>query len=382
MKIKLPLLPTILFGLQIFMRRLFFIPSSYIVPYIYFFIPKISNITFFYFIYSFYSFIISTDKISTLIYSFLFVFNTFAYNALKDPKESIKIKIRDFNKILKIILIISSIFSIFLWVLNLNILPNKIFLTLFNPLNALNINSYIFILYYFSFAAMYLNNGKDLFLGGILLIITDSRTGLLFLIFLILQSLDNQNLLPTLKRINLKIIIPILISTLFIIPIFFSTEFFDNIKHNLNTSMEFAENIFINKKEIQRIIKNNEVLLQDHQRLCLTINNLNHIEKTFPKGTGIGLNSYLNSLKNNNLGCKAPNHDGNLYIRAHNFYISYLAEMGIFFIPLILFLFLKLRNRNSGYIILGLLFGFLGHEYLTSPYTWMILGLSERLNYD
>ena len=382
MKIKLSLLPTILFGLQIFVRRLFFIPSSYLVPYIYFFIPKISNITFFYYVYIIYSFIISTDKISTLIYSILFLFNTFVYNALKNPNQSIEIKIRDFNEILRVILIISSIFSIALWILNLNILPNKIFLTLFNPLNALNINSYIFILYYFSFAALYLNNGKDLFLGGLLLIITDSRTGLIFLIFLILQVLDNQNLLPTLKKINLKIIIPIFISTLFVTPIFLSTEFLDNIKHNFNTTIEFAENILINKKEMQRIIKNNDVILQDHQRLCLTINNLNHIEKTFPKGTGIGLNSYLNSLEKNKLGCEAPYYEGELYIRAHNFYISYLAEMGIFFIPLILFLILKLRNRNSGYIILGLLIGFFGHEYLTSPYTWMIIGLSERFNYD
>tara|TARA_Y100001978_G_scaffold183111_1_gene180453 strand:+ start:338 stop:1486 length:1149 start_codon:yes stop_codon:yes gene_type:complete len=382
MKIKLSLLPTILFGLQIFIRRLFVIPSSYLVPYIYFSIPKISNITFFYFIYSFYSFVISTDKISTLIYSILFILNTFAYNALKDPKESIKIKIREFNEILKVILIISSIFSLLLWILNLNILPNPIFLTLFNPLNALNINSYIFILYYFSFAAMYLNNGKDLFLGGILLLITDSRTGLIFLIFLILQVLDNQKLLPSLKKINLKLIIPIFISTLFITPIFLSTGFLDNIKHNFNTSLEFADNLLINKEKIQRMIKENNVILQDHQRLCLTINNLNHIEKTFPKGTGIGLKSYLNSLKKNNLGCKAPFYEENLYIRAHNFYISYLAEMGIFFIPLILFLFLKLRNRNSGYIITGLLIGFLGHEYLTSPYTWMIIGLSERCNYD
>lgn len=382
MKIKLPLLPTILFGLQIFIRRLFFIPSSYIVPYIYFFLPKISNITFFYFVYCFYSFVISTDKISTLIYSILFLLNTFVYNALKDPNKSIEIKIRDFNEILRVILIISSIFSLALWILNLNILPNKIFLTLFNPLNALNINSYIFILYYFSFAALYLKNGKDLFLGGLLLIITESRTGLVLLIFLILQVLDNQKLLPTIKRINLKIIIPIFISTLLITPIFLSTKFLDNIKHNINTTIEFAENILINQKEMQRIIKNNDEILQDHQRLCLTINNLNHIEKTFPKGTGIGLNSYLNSLEKHKLGCENPNYKGKLYIRAHNFYISYLAEMGIFFIPLILFLILKLRNRNTGYIILGLLIGFFGHEYLTSPYTWMIIGLSERSNYD
>ena len=134
MKIRLSLLPTILFGLQIFIRRLIFIPSSYLVPYLYFFIPKISNITFFYFVYIFYSFIISTDKISTLIYSILFILNTFTYNALKDPKESIKIKIRDFNEILKVILIISSFFSLLLWILNLNILPNKIYLTLFNHL--------------------------------------------------------------------------------------------------------------------------------------------------------------------------------------------------------------------------------------------------------
>ena len=375
--------PTILFGLQIFQRRLFSIPSSYLVPYIYFFIPKFSYITSFYFTYIIYSFFISTDKISTLIYSTLFIFNTFVYNSIKSPKKNIEVRIRDFNKILKFILIISSLFSISLWILNLNILPNKIYLTTFNPLNALNINSYIFIIYYFTFAALYLNNGKDLFLGGILFLITDSRTALVFLIFIILQILDNKKLLPTLKTINLKVIIPIVISTLLIYPIFLNTKSLDKIKHNFGTSIEFIENILFNRKEIQAIFKTGGVTLQDHQRLCLTINNLTHIEKTFPQGTGIGLKSYTNSLKKYNLGCNAPRHpEGKFYIRAHNFYISYLAEMGIFFIPLFIFIVSKFRNRNSRYIILGLLIGFIGHEYLTSPYTWMIMGLSERLNYD
>ncbi len=382
MKIKLPFLPTLLFGLQIFIRRLFIIPSSYLVPYIYFLVPKLSDITIFYFIYSIYSLIISTDKSSTIIYSILFILNTFVYNAIKSPRKNIKKRIKDFNEILKFILIIASIFSIFLWVLNLNILPNRIFLSIFNPINALNMNSYIFILYYFSFAALYLKNGKDLFLGCLLLLITDSRTGLIFLIFLILQIFDNQKLLPTLKAINLKLIFPIMLSTLFIIPILINTEILDNFKHNFNTSLEFVENIFFNRERIQSSIKYGGEMFQDNQRLCLTFNNFAHIEKTFPKGTGIGLQSYQNSLKNNNLGCKAHDAKSIEYIRAHNFYISYFAEMGIFFIPLIIFIILKLKNRNSNYIILGLLIGFLGHEYLTSPYTWMILGLSERLNYD
>ena len=40
------------------------------------------------------------------------------------------------------------------------------------------------------------------------------------------------------------------------------------------------------------------------------------------------------------------------------------------------------NSGTLGRIILGLLIGFFGHEYLTSPYTWMIIGLSERFNYD
>ena len=382
MKIKLPFLPSILFGIQIFVRRLFIIPSSYLIPYIYFLIPKFSNITTFYFIYSLYSFVISTDRFSTFVYSVLFILNTFVYNTFKNPRKTITNRIKEFNQILKIILIIASIFSILLWILNLNILPNRIFITAFNPLNALNMNSYIFIIYYFSFAALYLKNGKDLFLGSLLLIITDSRTGLIFLIFIILQIFDNQKLLPTYKTINLKPIFLIVFSSLLITPILINTSFLDQIKHNFSTSIQFAENIIINQEKIKKSIQNGGEILQDNQRLCLTLNNFSHIEKTFPKGTGIGLKSYQNSLKKYNLGCKGHDNNDILYIRAHNFYISYFAEMGIFFIPLIIFLILKLRNRNSGYIILGLLIGFLGHEYLTSPYTWMVMGLSERLDYD
>ena len=325
---------------------------------------------------------ISTDRISTVIYSSLFIFNTFVFNSIKSTNKSIKNKIIIFNEILRNILIILSLFSIFLWIFNLDILPNKIFLTIFNPINGLNINSYIFILYYFSFAAIYLKKDKDLILGSSLLLLTESRTGIVFFVFLLLQYLDEKNLLPSFNQINLKIFIPSILVACLITPLFISTTFLDNIKHNINTSFEFANNIFLSKEEISNSLQTG--VLTDSQRLCLTGNNISHIYKTFPFGTGIGLKSYQNSLEKNQLGCKSQREDFGRYefIRAHNFYISYLAEMGIFFFPLLIFLSKNIYKKNSKFIILGLLIAFLGHEYLTSPYTWMVLGLSERRNYD
>jgi len=206
---------------------------------------------------------------------------------------------------------------------------------------------------------------------------------LIFVIFVILQILSNENLLPSFKKINLKIFFPLLISISLIYSLTINTNLFNNINKNFRTSFEFANNILLNRDEVSKAIKYGGEVLQDNQRLCLTLTNISHIEATFPQGTGLGLKSYQNSLKKNNLGCKNRSENTSaIYIRAHNLYISYLAEMGIFFIPFFIFLISKLRNKNSTFIILGLLVGFLGHEYLTSPYTWMIFGLSERLNYD
>lgn len=382
MRIRLPFLPTLLFSIQVFVRRIFFLPSSYIVPYLYFNKIYFSSITYFYIFYSIYSLFISTDKVSTIIYSILFILNTLVFNSIKSPKVLVKEKIILFNEILKNILILFSLFSLLLWTLNVDILPNKIFLTIFNPLNGLNINSYIFIIYYFSFTALYLKKEKDLIFGCTLLLLTESRTAYIFFIFLTLQYLEEKEFLPNFNKINFKGFLPVLLITCLITPIFWGTNYFDNIKHNINTSIEFANNIFLSKDEIQSF-NYGEEKLSDSQRLCLTINNTSHIFKTFPFGTGIGLKSYQNSLEKNQLGCKSQSTEFDKYdfIRAHNFYISYLAEMGIFFFPLLIFISKNIYKRNSKFIILGLMIAFLGHEYLTSPYTWMVLGLSERRNY-
>ena len=186
--------------------------------------------------------------------------------------------------------------------------------------------------------------------------------------------------MPKFLKIILNYLFCILIICL-IIPIL-GTTYFDNIKRNVETSIEFANNIFKSKDEITSINLQGDIL-SDSQRLCLTVNNISHIYKTFPYGTGIGLKSYQNSLEKNQLGCKSQSEEVEKYefIRAHNFYISYLSEMGIFFFPLLIFISKNIYKRNSKFIIIGLMIAFIGHEYLTSPYTWMVLGLSERRNY-
>ncbi len=381
MQLKLSYISYIFLSLQIFFKRLFIFPSSYLVPYLFFFKPQLTPISILYILYSFYSLFISTNLISTLVYSSLFIFNTFVYNAIKDPK--ITFKIERFNLLLRKFLIFGTILSLILLIFNLQILPNRIYLKVFNPINSLNINSYIFILYYFTSAAIFLKKSKDIFFGSILLFLSESRTGFIFIIFLILQILDNQNLLPNFKKINLKIFLPLIFSFPIIFTLTIGTDFLNNINQNINSIFEFYRNIenISNTSNYSLLIQNK---VRDGQRVCLTLNNLKHIEKTFPFGTGIGVKSYQNSLKRNDLGCKNTKKysKGDFYIRAHNFYISYLAEMGIFFFPLLFFLLSKLRNKKTRFIILGLLVGFIGQEYLTSPFTWLIIGLSEHTNYD
>ena len=200
-----------------------------------------------------------------------------------------------------------------------------------------------------------------------------------------MQYLNDKKLLPSVKtktivQINIKIIIPTLLIIFTLTPIYFGTNYLKNISNNIETSYEFAINILGRRNEIKKLARSG-AQIQDNQRVCLTFNNIDHISKTFPVGTGIGIKSYINSLKKHNLGCKHHINNDRVYIRAHNFYISYLAEMGIFFVPLLIFLLKHVFNKGSRFIIIGLLIGFLGHEYLTSPWVWLILGLNERKNH-
>ena len=104
----------------------------------------------------------------------------------------------------------------------------------------------------------------------------------------------------------------------------------------------------------------------------------NLIKYTFPFGTGMGLGNYLNYL--NMYSSDFLNYTDHLG-RAHNYYISFLAEAGVFFFGLTYFIF-KPLFLNSNIILksfyFSLLIGIATNEYITSPFFWLLLGLVYR----
>lgn len=113
----------------------------------------------------------------------------------------------------------------------------------------------------------------------------------------------------------------------------------------------------------------------DTRRIYLLIAALETIKNNFPLGTGFGLENYKEfaSLYISNA------YAGNVRLSmTHNFYVSYLALSGIFFLPLLI-LVLKpafvCKNRFSIIYILFLV-GIAFNEYITSPLFWALHGLT------
>lgn len=117
--------------------------------------------------------------------------------------------------------------------------------------------------------------------------------------------------------------------------------------------------------------------LGDRRRFLLFAGNLQILKDTFPFGTGIGIQNYLSNMPNDlvrDLSGRPA--------RAHNFYLSYLAEMGIWFFGLI-YLLLKpfLINKKHLPIFMSLMAGLAFNEFITTPYFWMFIGLLINLSY-
>jgi O-antigen ligase len=108
------------------------------------------------------------------------------------------------------------------------------------------------------------------------------------------------------------------------------------------------------------------------------------IKDNFFFGTGPGLTNYFNALESYNI----HTHPG----KAHNFYISYFAELGLIGFMLLLAMLIsvfKLFKKNSNYIDkkgfrvlwLGLMIMLFFNEYITIPYIWMFLGIGTSCIY-
>lgn len=124
----------------------------------------------------------------------------------------------------------------------------------------------------------------------------------------------------------------------------------------------------------------------DYKRIIILLNGIQVIKNNFLLGTGVGLDNYREYLK--------PIIDGNkeLYVRPHNFYVSYLAEFGIIGFSILLFIIYQVwhktsiliigRSRNIRLpmysfraIIITLLIMLAFNEYVTYPLVWILLGI-------
>lgn len=366
--------------LQIFFRRLL-VPFAYIPVFI---IPfryhalKYSNIFYFYIFYGFYSIFITTDIFSSLIYLSLFLLNSAVYSSIVFSRYDNFLSICSFVfRLLDFSLKAATAFSIFLLLLRIDILTNPIYFSIFNPLNSLNMNAYIYIVFLYGFLSLSLSRFSSFFFSVILLLLTDSRTS-----YVLLFSLCLRGALPYLKPIlqysvsrRALTFSSILLAFISIFAVF--NGFFYNLSSNLSSVQPFISAVMsgLNTSNSSYSFNSTTNISSDSQRVCLTYSSLMLAQRTFPYGTGIGLGSYQNALKSSNLTC---DEDPDIAIRSHNFYISYFAEMGILFFVLLCFLLFHIQF--SPVVVLGLLISFMGQEYITSPYVWMLLGVARRFH--
>ena len=168
----------------------------------------------------------------------------------------------------------------------------------------------------------------------------------------------------------------ILIISVFGFYLVFSNPFlFDR----LNNAIILESNLFEYFSSNQIVLSTN---IPDSRRFYLTLANLNLINYTFPFGTGMGNENYLNYLHlYSSYFLNYTDHLG----RGHNFYISYLAEAGLLFFVFVYLLFKPLYLKAD--IILrsfyfSLLVGIATNEYITSPFVWFFLGILYQNSLD
>lgn len=119
------------------------------------------------------------------------------------------------------------------------------------------------------------------------------------------------------------------------------------------------------------------VQLDDWRRYYLFIASIDIVQRTFPYGTGMGLENYLEHFDPAFIAFTGK------AARAHNFFISYTGEMGLLFLVFLL-LFVRVFSRSVNFVafagLLGLFAGLTTNEYITAPMTWFLLGVAINKN--
>ena len=118
----------------------------------------------------------------------------------------------------------------------------------------------------------------------------------------------------------------------------------------------------------------------DTRRIYLSLAAIESLKDTFPLGSGFGLENYVQFAGIN----IEEVYSGPVRLSmAHNFYLSYAALSGIFFVPLLAFLLTPISKSQSEYKYLYIMFliGIAFNEYITSPIFWVVHGLMLRKGY-
>ena len=238
-----------------------------------------------------------------------------------------------------------------------------------NLFDALNKNSYIFLVVVAIAIALQQDKKFLLILIFVSAIFIYSRTLYVMIICAFLFYIFS--------KIQIKSFIYLLLIFLFFWIVFLNFSennfLFERITHAfslIDALYEFSQNADLSVgKEIG-----------DKRRFYIIVVNIDLLTTVFPFGTGMGLDNYLSKID--------PSHATYLPVfgRAHNYYISYFAEMGLIFFLFFTYILYKplFLNSNIYYksLYFGMLIGISTNEYVTSPYFWILYALIYRTYYE
>lgn len=360
----------IFFFIAIFLGRIAGAPPAYIAMYglstllIYnnfndykISIPQIvKTLLIFFMIYFVYSFILTTHHISTVKYLIMWLLNISVVYFI--------LKVRNLERFLTFFLCFMTLSSIVGLLLHFS----GVFYSA-NPFDAFNKNSYIFLVMLAIAIAFYQNKKYQVVIILLASFFIYSRT----LYLMITMSI----LFYILSRFTLKTFIKLLLTFIFLGIIVLNTA--DN-----NFVIERIKGAFTLIERLIDFFKYSDLDLGkglgDHQRFYVIISNLDMLINVFPIGTGMGLDNYLSNID--------PKYSAYLvggdFHRAHNYYISYLAEMGFFFFFFTYILYKPLFLNSNIYfksLYFGMLIGIATNEYITSPYFWILFALIYKNYY-
>jgi len=321
-------------------------------------IPKMVKVLFIFFtIYFFYSMLITVHPISTIKYYVMWILNISVVYFI--------LKLKNIEKFLDFYLMFITLASLLGVVLHFS---GTFYSS--NPFDAFNKNSYIFLVMLAISISLYKEKKYHLYIILISSVFIYSRTLYLMLIVSFLFYM--------LSVMRLKTFLQLILISVFLLFIMF------NISEN-NFIVERIQQSFVLVERLYEFFQYSDLSLGqgigDHQRFYVIISNIDLLTEVFPIGTGMGLENYLSHI---NPMYSDYLHNGGSH-RAHNYYISYLGEMGLFFFIFTYILYKPLfldTNIFFKSLYFGMLVGIATNEYVTSPYFWILFALMYRVYYQ